>query len=434
MKSLVICCMISCFLLGGCSQKYRSLLVLCDNVEETTGLKQDVKGYQISNAHFVSDADRFKRKFFASWEDASQNKWISDIKSKDYAKYFNIKKFDQMYADNLQRWSSQDLVRVRENMRICDIGQISRRAVIVRNTICKVMPTDAPFFENVYAPGGRYPFDENTQSVFRIGLPIFVSHLSNNKEWAFVLSEICSGWVKCADIAYVDNRFVQHYTSLKLGVFIEDGVSICSKTQFHETSNIGMLLPIVGRRALIPVKTSRGRAFLRWSRNKFRPSEFTRLPYKFNQRHVHEIANKLIGNHYAWGGNTYGGRDCSLTIKDFMCVFGRHIPRNSKGQIESQTNVIDLADCNDKEIKVNELCTPFQSIIYMPGHVMLYVGRDKNNRPVFFHNVAGICRFDGLGRFFVGKTILSHGDDTKKLYPFEKTLLQKITKISVIEP
>ncbi len=68
----------------------------------------------------------------------------------------------------------------------------------------------------------------------------------------------------------------------------------------------------------------------------------------------------------------------------------------------------------------------------MPGHIMLYVGADKYNRPVFFHNVASLCHFDDLGRFFVGKTILSHGDDTKKLYPKKKTLLQKITKVSVV--
>jgi len=303
---------------------------------------------------------------------------------------------------------------------------------VTRNTICKAMPTDVPFFENVHAPGGSYPFDENIQSLFRIGLPVFVSHLSHNNEWALVCSEICSGWVKCRDIAYVDDRFVDHYTSLKLGVFIEDGIPIRSKTQFHETTNIGMLLPKVGQRALIPVKTLQNESFLQWSRNKFKKTEFVYFPYKFNQTNAHEIMNKLLGNHYAWGGNTYGGRDCSLTIKDFMCVFGRHLPRNSKGQIESQRNVIDLTSITDKESKINALCTPFQSIVYMPGHVMLYVGRDRNNRAVFFHNAAGICRFDELGRFFVGKAILSHGNDTEKLYPSEKTLIQKVTKVSAL--
>ncbi len=69
--------------------------------------------------------------------------------------------------------------------------------------------------------------------------------------------------------------------------------------------------------------------------------------------------NKLLGTHYAWGGNIYGGRNCSLTIKDFMCVFGRYLPRHSLDQIESQPDVVDVANAVDKEAEINKLCTPF---------------------------------------------------------------------------
>lgn len=421
------------FLVSCTTKRYHEKLVLCEDIEKVTGVTQDVSAYQFDDSTFVFDANDLRRRFFSAWREDVQHNWITAVRNKYYVEYFNIKKYSHMYSCNLQRWSSEKLKCVRDNMCIGSIGKISRMGIVVRNTICKCIPVDSPLFANIYAPGGSYPFDENVQSVLRIGLPLFVSHLSCSKEWAFVYSETCSGWVKFADIAYVDEQFAKHYTSLNLGVFIEDGVPIRSKTQFHETSNIGMLLPIVGQRVLIPVKTSRNKAFLRWSQNKFKTTELVRFPYIFSQNNVHSLINKLLGKQYYWGGNIYGGRDCSLTIKDFMCVFGKYIPRNSKGQIDWQDDVIDLTNACNKEKMINELCVPFQSIVYLPGHVMLYVGHDKDKRAVFFHNVAGICRFGEVGRFFVGSAILSHGDDTKNLFPREKTLIQKVVKISRVK-
>ena len=80
----------------------------------------------------------------------------------------------------------------------------------------------------------------------------------------------------------------------------------------------------------------------------------------------------------------------------------------------------------EKEKYIIEYGIPFLSLIYLPGHIMLYVGQN-NGKPVFFHNVMGMCRFDTKGRFVAGKTVLSHGDDTLKTFPNEKTLLDKIS-------
>ena len=432
MKIRVVGCGVVCFLLAACSPRYCSFLRICDNVESVTGLRQDAEEYPFDSSNFKTNIAEFKRKFFSPWNVKVQQKLIDKIKSQDYIKYFGLKNLEQMYAENLQRWPSERLVNIQNNMQLDSLGKVGKRGIIIRNTMCKLLPTDAPFFSNVYAPGGSYPFDENIQSLFRIGLPIFISHLSRNKEWAFVCSEVCLGWVKCADLVCVDKQFVKHYTELPLGVFVKDGISICSANQFHEISAIGLLLPKIGQKALIPRKTSRNMAFLSYSQNKFQSTEFAKFPCKFNQKNVHNLVNGLLGNPYSWGGNIYGGRDCSLILKDFMGVFGRYLPRNGKDQIASRRHVIDLTKVDYKALEICKFGVPFQSLIYLPGHIMLYVGQDKECRPVFFHNCAGLCRFYDLGRFFIGCAILSHGDDTKRLYPDEKTLLHKITKMSVL--
>ena len=54
-------------------------------------------------------------------------------------------------------------------------------------------------------PGEGFPFDYNQNSRLKINTPIFVSHLSKDKAWAYIQAAAFGGWVKIQDIAFVDD-------------------------------------------------------------------------------------------------------------------------------------------------------------------------------------------------------------------------------------
>lgn len=403
--------------LTACSTNNKPLLVSCGDIEKLTGLPQKIDKFADLATDFHPDINHFKNEFFAPWTNAPSTICPHIVDKKTISKY---------YADNLSLWCEDDincLIDKTENLLT-----VNKPAILIRNTMCKTYPTEIPMFSDIHAPGGNFPFDDNIRSVFKIGTPVFVYTLSKNRQWAFVLSNLCSGWIKRADFAYVDKAFIDHYRAQKLGVFVSENVDIESKTEFHERVNIGTILPIVSNRVLIPTKKPNGNAFLRWA---IHNKEVLKFPLSFSKDNIESIGNKLLNNRYYWGGSTYGGRDCSLTIRDFMVTFGLNLPRNSKGQIfhnrqNSDLFFFDKMTTQEKEKYIIEYGIPFLSLIYLPGHIMLYVGQN-NGKPVFFHNVMGMCRFDTKGRFVAGKTVLSHGDDTLKTFPNEKTLLDKIS-------
>ena len=68
------------------------------------------------------------------------------------------------------------------------------------------------------------------------------------------------------------------------------------------------------------------------------------------------------------------GVDCSSYIANFLRTFGFEIPRNTSDQRVAYANIIDLTGMNSKE-KLRILKENYPSLIYQPGHVMLYLGK-----------------------------------------------------------
>lgn len=96
---------------------------------------------------------------------------------------------------------------------------------------------------------------------------------------------------------------------------------------------------------------------------------------------------KFLGERYGWG-HDFNGRDCTGFIGEIFKSFGILMPRNSGQQAKSAygenirfdkstTKVEKLAALNN--VKVGDL-------IYIPGHVMMYLGQD-NGQPYVIHDV-----------------------------------------------
>ena len=122
----------------------------------------------------------------------------------------------------------------------------------------------------------------------------------------------------------------------------------------------------------------------------------------------------LIDQPYGWGG-LYNNRDCSAMIRDIFTTFSIWLPRNSTNQAKKGGLYIDLNSLSNEEKQtfIKENAIPYLTLLWFPGHIMLYIG-EKEDDALVFHNIWGLRTKDKMKRMIIGKaviTTLSPGDE-----------------------
>jgi hypothetical protein len=100
----------------------------------------------------------------------------------------------------------------------------------------------------------------------------------------------------------------------------------------------------------------------------------------FTRRAVFTQAFALLEQPYGWGGRD-GHRDCSSYLLDLFAQFDVKLPRNSAVQSQLGTMSVDLSELDEDE-KTKLIRTAAREgvvLLYMPGHIMLYLGRDGDH-------------------------------------------------------
>ena len=160
-------------------------------------------------------------------------------------------------------------------------------------------------------------------------------------------------------------------------------------------------------------------------------SEAKRHPLEFNGAAIARIGNLLIGTPYGWG-EMFEDRDCSAMVRDFFIHFGIWLPRGSYDQVHSGTT-ISLAgkSAADKARLLSEKGIPFQTLIHLKGHVMLYVGT-VDGTPLVFHDLWGVS-FKGKdgkdAKQIIGKAVISTLTPGSELNLTSKPLMARISKM-----
>jgi len=124
------------------------------------------------------------------------------------------------------------------------------------------------------------------------------------------------------------------------------------------------------------------------------------------------LAKEFYGEPYGWGGS-YECRDCSATTRDFLGAFGIFLRRNSSKQAKdgSSVNIKELSKAKKKK-KIIKEADPFRSLLYVPGHIALYMGEYKGE-PVIMHTYWGIRKNNG-SKLITGRTIITTTEPGKE--------------------
>ncbi len=95
------------------------------------------------------------------------------------------------------------------------------------------------------------------------------------------------------------------------------------------------------------------------------------------QENIAQIAFSCLGNRYGWGG-MLGSLDCSLYTRSLYRCFGLELPRDTGNQMVTPEKAVDISEMSDEEKSDVLKDLPVGSLLYFPGHAMIYLGTEDD--------------------------------------------------------
>lgn len=339
----------------------------------------------------------------------------------------------KIYLENHQLASKEWFDKVIKNTNFEEYNLNVKKAITLKNTNVRVMPTNSPFFYNPKLPGEGFPFDYNQNSLIKINTPLVVSHLSVDRAWAYVESHFVGGWVDINSIAFVDEEFINEFKTSNYFVSIKEKFPIYDPV-FREYVKIGSIFPKRGEKFIIASNDENQNAKITYI--DLNIDEIEKMPIKYNSENRVKILNSLLEEPYGWGG-LLNNRDCSSFTQDYFTVFGKYLHRNSKAQT-TNGKYLDISNLtlNEKKDFIRKNAVPFSTLVYLKGHIMLYVG-EKENEPLVAHNIWSIRLKDKNKQEFrhiIGKATLTTLEPGIELEGFEENsnILKKVQGITIL--
>jgi len=329
----------------------------------------------------------FRRHYFAPWDPAFHGEDPAEIR-----RFLKEQPRLTWYGQNRRRVPARELEELLENCALEDFPTRRDTAIAVAPAHLRGLPSSQPLFKSPE----DYPFDMISYPQVKLNEPLRVLHASRDGVWLFVESAYSSGWLERRDVALVDARFIESWMSRPLLTVLHDYLPVPDgKGVGVFRAKLGTLLPLIGEeepgswQVAVASASEGGRADVR-------PVALPRaaaapFPAPFAPEVLALLGDQLLGDPYGWG-EAYDLRDCSALLRDFFLPFGIWLPRTSSDQIASVPGRHDLSGLSreQKLELIRQKAVPFLTLIYKPGHIMLYVGLDHEGRPLVFHDAWSI--------------------------------------------
>ncbi|MFH1132366.1 MAG: NlpC/P60 family protein [Pseudomonadota bacterium] len=266
-------------------------------------------------------------------------------------------------------------------------GPVDEFRLIYRSTPLRCYPTNKGIYDDVW----QTAFDLMQCSQLRVGEMVRVLRRGNN--WWYAWSSYSGGWIVPGGLTPpLSPEEVQNFLDAKrFIVTTHDNVPIWSAPKggnLLTVTRLGVRLPLLAEtKTALQVSIPSERGITEgWIQT---PEQVTVGYLPFTRRYLTQIAFRQFNSRYGWGG-IGGNRDCSRMLMDIFSPFGLLLPRNSARQAQAGWISMDVADLNEeeKEQAIEEAFKKGAVLLYMPGHIMLYVGKD-NGHLYALHSFSG---------------------------------------------
>ncbi|ABB44373.1 NLP/P60 [Sulfurimonas denitrificans DSM 1251] len=432
----------SILLFGGCSlyvskPELKKSISKPSEIYDLTTIPQDATYFSKfieNNNSFYEIQQKYSSKYFSVW---NMDKPRESIESIIWP--FIVFTPKRSYGENLQPLEQGFFDEMIESASFEDYATLNKKGLTLREVDLRAFPTIRPLLKDPSLAGEGFPFDYLQNSTVHANSPIFISHYSKNRDWAYIFSSFASGWIKANEFVILEEDDRDFWQNAEQIYIIKEGVAIYdAERDFLYKSKIGMSFAVVSEDEIsykvLTVASHIGTRAI-YSTSIISKEIATKEVMRLNVNNLPNIVKEVSKTNYGWGG-MYEQRDCSSMLRDMFAPFGIWLPRNSYQQ-SRVGRVISLKDMNeDEKIRViKEKAVPFQTLLYKKGHIVLYVGT-YNENIVVFHNTWGIkTKKDGVeGRLVIGRAIFSTlklGEELQS-YDNDSELLKNIISMNII--
>lgn len=285
-------------------------------------------------------------------------------------------------------------------------------AITVNRTDFRHLPTREPHSNYPSGPNKENPFDNLQASSAPAGMPVLVTLVSRDGKWFLTETNHLLGWVPATDIAAVDPQFMETWENGHYVTIVQDKTPIRDAGTLLYHAPLGAIFPKAGEDAertwiWTAGRDAQGKALLR--KASVAKEAAADKPLPFTPRQVARLSRELAGEPYGWGG-VGGKRDCSSLIRDIFTPFGLWLPRNSSEQaVAGKFTSLSKLSAAGKEALIVREGVPWRTLLWTPGHIMLYIGIHQG-RPLIFHDFWSIRTRDSggkKGRVIVGRAAVT---------------------------
>lgn len=309
---------------------------------------------------------------------------ITTLSKNDVENLINMYKVPSLPKyNNNKEVTKEDIDFMKSNQNISNINTdsnnnvILKKAIVIKRSNLRSFPTDTHLFKRKNLNN----FDQLQETELTINQPVLIAHESKDNNWKFIISKNYAGWVKSTNLGYATEEDWEYFTNNKnFGIITEPIIEIEDLI-----FDMGVKLPYIKTtnneyQFAIPTKDKNNyitKKFITLKRNQ---AHIGYLPY--TNKNLIIQAFKYENLPYSWAGMDKSV-DCSSYILNIYKTFGLSFPRNTSSQKDSVGNITWLKNKSNQE-KLNILSSNPLSLLYQPGHVMLYLGK-KNEQDYIIH-------------------------------------------------
>ena len=284
-------------------------------------------------------------------------------------------------------------------------SQATRFGLVVARAPMRSFPT----LQRVFSRVGDTDIDRWQESAEFPGTPVVIAHASADGKWLFVLSPRYAAWIPAQFVAQGSRDQVLAYYAGEVSyrvitgakahlVYTPDNAAL-SELQLDMSTRLPDLgtpnaatiqsqAPAFHWTVRLPLRLDDGR--LDFALALLPRSADSHLgPLPLTRANIINQAFKFLGERYGWG-HDYNSRDCSGFVSEIYASMGLLLPRNTSAQAVSpvfkRTHFEASTARSTRMAAIHAL--DVGDLIYIPGHVMMYIGR-IGDTPYVIHDTNG---------------------------------------------
>jgi len=244
-------------------------------------------------------------------------------------------------------------------------------------------------------------FDRFQETGLEYGEGCLIYHESLDGKWYFVQTSNYYGWVEKQYITVVSQNEMNDYLTNESFVIV-----ISAET------NIDTIDMRMGSRIIVSEELENDYVLKLITKNGFKTFNASKnskdLHYGYMEYTINNLLKqifKLLGNAYRWGDSSFDGHDCSSTMNAAYHCMGFVMARNTSSQYQMPYTLHDVSSSSDAAKKniLNDLHVG--SLVFVSGHVMMYLGHVGDNYYIL-HNFSsgGGCNISTTNLIRSGST------------------------------